>query len=137
MQRSVVAVLAGFILIPALNFATLGVLARVAPDRFPGGQPVTDTGALALVLVFVAVYGILGCYVTARLAPSRPMLHALILGVLGLAVSIPMTITGWDDAPAWFSVYNLLAIMPYAWIGGRLRETQLARAEQAQPALAA
>ena len=136
MVRSIVAVLAGFFLIPILNFATLAILARVAPETFPAGEPVTSTAGLILTCAYVAIYGIGGCYLTARLAPSRPMLHALIVGVLGLAISIPVALQNWADAPAWFNVYNLLAVMPYAWLGGRLRERELANAGHAHVATA-
>ncbi len=87
----------------------------------------TDPAALVLVCAYVAAFGILGCYVTARLAPSRPLFHALVLGGIALAMSIPVTVMAWNDTPAWFNVYNLLAVMPYAYIGGRMRERQLER----------
>lgn len=134
MVRSIVAVVGGFVLIGALNFATLAILGRVAPESFPPGQPVTSMAALLLTCAYVAVYGIGGCYVTARIAPSRPMLHALIVGALGLAMSIPMAIQNWSDAPSWFNAYNLLAVMPYAWLGGWLRERELAGAGSVAPA---
>lgn len=136
MVRSIAAVVAGFFLIPLLNFATLAILARVAPDTFPAGQPVTSTAALLLTCAYVAAFGIGGCYLTARLAPSRPLLHALIVGALGLAISIPVALQNWADAPAWFNVYNLLAVMPYAWLGGRLRERELAGGVPARVATA-
>ena len=134
MLRSVSAVLIGFILIPLLNMGTQALLSRALPDLYPADGPVTSTAALLLACGYVAVFGILGCYVTARLAPSRPMLHALILGALGLAVSIPAALATWSDAPVWFNVYNLLAVMPYAWIGGRIRERQLSSESPARVA---
>jgi hypothetical protein len=36
-----------------------------------------------MVLGYRAVLSLIGCYVTARLAPSNPMAHALSLGVIG------------------------------------------------------
>ena len=74
---------------------------------------------------YVAVYAIIGCYVTARLAPSRPMTHALILGALGLVLNLASTVPLWGTLPAWYLVMNLVLVMPYAWIGGRIRERQL------------
>ncbi|HEX6371312.1 MAG TPA: hypothetical protein VF006_20505 [Longimicrobium sp.] len=137
MGRSILAIVAGFVLAGALNVGTNTVLARVAPEMVPPpGTPNTNTTALFVILAYVALYGILGCYVTARLAPSRPMLHALIVGGLALAMSIPVTISVWNDTPAWFNVYNLLAVMPYAWIGGRIRERELQRAGQGRLAMA-
>lgn len=132
MIQSIAAVVAGFVLAGALNVGTNALLARVAPSLVPTGAPVTDPAALVLICAYVAAFGILGCYVTARLAPARPMLHALVTGGLAFAMSIPLTLSAWNDAPAWFNVYNLLAVMPYAWIGGRLRERQL----QGRPARA-
>lgn len=134
MVRSFIAIATGFVLTGALNVGTNLLLSRAAPDLVPPpGTPVTNPAALVLVCAYVAVYGILGCYVTGRLAPSRPMLHALVMGALALAMSIPITMGAWNDTPAWFNVYNLLAVMPYAWIGGRLAE----RGGAAQPRVAA
>lgn len=128
MGRSILAIVVGFVLTGALNVGTNAVFAAVAPDLAPRpGTPTTNTGVLLVISAYVAVYGILGCYVTARLAPSHPMRHALIMGGIALAMSIPITIGAWNDAPAWFNLYNLLAVMPYAWIGGRIREVELAR----------
>lgn len=128
MLRGILAVLAGLFLIPILNLATNAALGRMLPEWYPASGRVEFVPALLLSCAYVAAFGILGCYVTARLAPSRPMLHALILGALGLAVSIPTAMMAWNDAPAWFNLYNLLAVIPYAWIGGRIRERQLAAA---------
>jgi hypothetical protein len=136
MGRSIIAVVVGFVLAGGLNVGTNLLLSRVAPELIPPGAPVTNPSALVLVCAYVAVYGILGCYVTGRLAPSRPMLHALVMGGLALAMSIPVTIQAWNDTPAWFNVYNLLAVMPYAWIGGRLAERGLGGEEQGRPAIA-
>lgn len=128
MGRSILAIVVGFVLTGALNVGTNTVLSRVAPELVtPPGTPNHNTTGLLIICAYVALFGILGCYVTARLAPSRPLLHALIMGGIALAMSIAMTISAWNDAPAWFNVYNLLAVMPYAWIGGTLRERQVDR----------
>jgi hypothetical protein len=89
---------------------------------------------LLFVMLYVAVFAIGGCWLAARLAPSHPMRHALILGALGLIFNIAGTIAMWDTAPAWFHILSLLLVMPYAWIGGRLRERQLERGGRAAPA---
>jgi hypothetical protein len=33
----------------------------------------------------------------------------------------------WDTAPVWYHVASLALVMPYAWLGGRLREIELER----------
>lgn len=132
MGRSIFAIVAGFLLTGALNVGTSTLLSRVAPDLVPPpGTPNGNTAGLILISAYVALFGVVGCYVTARLAPSRPMLHALIMGAIALVMNVAVTIPVWDNTPAWFNVYNLLAVMPYAWIGGRIRELEVARAGHA------
>ena len=128
MGRSILAIVVGFVLTGALNVGTGTLLSRVAPDLVPPpGTPNGSTAGLLLISAYVALFGVLGCYVTARLAPSRPLLHALIMGAIALVMNIAMTIPVWSNAPAWFNVYNLLAVMPYAYVGGRIRERELSR----------
>jgi hypothetical protein len=50
----------------------------------PFGQPMADALFL-LATAYRIVYGVAGCYLTARLAPDRPMRHALALGVVALS----------------------------------------------------
>jgi hypothetical protein len=125
--RSVLAIVAGFLFIGALSFGTDAAL-RAASVYPPAGQPMADIGLLLLATAYVAVYAIVGCWLTACLAPSRPMLHALILGALGLAFNVMNAVAMWNAFPVWFSIASLALVMPYAWIGGRLRELQLGRA---------
>ena len=70
------------------------------------------------------VYGVLGGYLAARLAPDRPMRHALALGIAGLALSIAgVAMTrgrGPEFGPAWFSIVLVLIALPTAWLGGAL-----------------
>ena len=122
--RSILAIVAGLVVIGALSFASGAALAAagVIPAQ---GQPVHGIHALLVITLSVAVFAIFGCWLTAYLAPSHPMRHALILGVLGLAFNVISLLAVWDLYPAWFSIASLALVMPYAWLGGRLRERQL------------
>ncbi|HEU4560237.1 MAG TPA: hypothetical protein VFS20_20475, partial [Longimicrobium sp.] len=126
MLRSILAIVAGFVAIGVLSFGTAAGLsaAGILPDT---SQPTTDTGVLLLTLAYVAVYAIAGCYLTAVLAPNRPMRHALILGALGLVFNVVSSLGMRGLFPDWYLAVGVLTTMPYAWIGGRLRELQLAR----------
>lgn len=126
MLRSVLAIVAGFVLIGALTFATTAAL-QAAGVMPPQGQPLADPALLVLSLAYVAVYAIAGCYLAAWLAPSRPMRHALILGVLGLAFNVVTGLGMRGQVPDWYIAAGIVLTMPYAWIGGRLREGQAAR----------
>ena len=98
---------------------------RAEPLRLPTGYGTPTTTLMMVVqLLYVGVYATFGCWLAARLAPSRPMLHALVLGVLGLALNIPSAIAFRDSAPAWYLTAGILTTMLWAWIGGRVAESQ-------------
>src|SRR4249919_2492462 len=103
---SIRAILAGMLTGIALSLGTDMVLhtARIFP---PWGQPVSGA-LLLLATVYRTVYGVAGSYIAARLAPHRPMLHALVLGTLGLAVSLAGAAVTWNRGPAfgphWYPV---------------------------------
>ena len=121
--KSIGAVLAGLLFIAISHTAVdkilegLGIFPR--PD-----QGLHVTWMLLLALAYRTVLSIVGCYITAALAPSRPMLHALILGFIGLVIStiaaiafIPMNLS-----PAWYPVALAVVSVPCAWIAGMLAE---------------
>jgi hypothetical protein len=124
--KSIGAVLAGAFTGIVLSLATDAVLhaLHVFP---PWGEPVTSP-PLALATAYRTVYGVLGTYLTARLAPNRPMLHAMILGVLGLAASIAGAVVTWNGGPAfgphWYPVALVVLALPQSWLGGKLRAMQ-------------
>ena len=126
MIRSIVAVVVGFFVIAALSVGTDLALRSAMPGRF-ATERMDDPALLVLTLAYVFVFAVFGCWLTARLAPDRPLMHALVLGVLGLVLNVVGTAQRWDNAPAWYHVIALLMVMPAAWLGGVLRERQLAR----------
>lgn len=125
MGRSILAIVTGFIVIGALSFGADALIRQMMPEAFDAAGRADSLPVLLLVMAYVAVFAIAGCYLTARLAPNRPMRHALILGALGLVFNIVGSISLWDTAPAWFHIVSLVMVMPYAWIGGKLRENQI------------
>jgi hypothetical protein len=82
-----------------------------------------------LATAYRIVYGVAGGYLAARLAPDRPMQHALTLGVVGLAISIAGAVATWNAGPAfgpkWYPLALIALALPCAWAGGRLREMQV------------
>jgi hypothetical protein len=125
MMRSIWAVVAGFLFILVLSLGADAIMHAMSPKLFGANGGTTNLALLCLTTVYVAVFATVGCYLTARLAPSHPMRHALILGALGLIVSLITTAKMWNTAPAWYNIVNLVLVMPYAWLGGRLRENEI------------
>ena len=127
--RSILAVLAGMVVGIVLTIGTDIALhaARVFP---PWGESMVGyDGALLLATIYRTIYGLLGTYITACLAPSRPMQHALAGGFLGLVVSIVGAAVTWNKGPAfgphWYPLALIVLAMPMAWAGGQLRVMQL------------
>lgn len=133
MARSILAIVLGFVLIAACAVGVDAAHRALDPAAFGPGGRVDDPLTLAVMLGYVTVIAAAGCYLTARLAPSRPMRHALVLGALGLAFNVAGTIAMWETAPAWYHGLALALVMPTAWLGGWLREREL----RARPVVAA
>ena len=67
------------------------------------------------------LFDVAGSYLTARLAPDRPMRHALALGAIGLVLSIAGAVALWSVGPAWYPLGLAASALPCAWLGARLR----------------
>jgi hypothetical protein len=117
--RSTGAVLSGLVTIFVTHLGT-DQLFHALGVYPPWGQPMHDTGLLLLALGYRAVFSVLGCYVTARLAPRAPMGHALALGGIGLVLSTLGAIAAWDLGPRWYPLALALVAVPSAWLGGKL-----------------
>jgi hypothetical protein len=120
--RSVIAVVVGFVVIGALAFGTGALAARMWPGAVDvDGNPATSAARVAQ-LLYVGVFAVFGCWLAGRLAPSRPMAHALAVGVLGLILNVASAWATRDSFPAWYLAAGVVTTMLWAWIGGRLAE---------------
>lgn len=129
--RSIGAVVAGIVVGAALSIVT-DILLRSA-GIFPAlGVRMADS-LLALATAYRTVYSVLAAYVTARLAPNRPMFHALIGAFIGIVVATIGAIVTWNAGPQygphWYPIALIVLGLPTAWAGGRIREAQIAKAK--------
>jgi hypothetical protein len=119
--RSILAVLAGLVFIFATHLGSDEVLhlAGIYPSW---DQPMYDQNLNLLAFSYRAVFSILGCYLTARLAPRAPLTHALILGAIGTALSTAAVIgtEGMNLGPRWYPIALAISALPCAFVGGLL-----------------
>lgn len=126
MSRSLLAIVTGFVLIGMLSVCTDMALRMAVPMLFETDGSTSSTPMLLMTIAYVGLYATLGCYLAARMAPARPMRHALVLGILGLAFNIAGTTRTWTRYPVWYHVVSLTLVMAWAWLGGRMREQEIA-----------
>jgi hypothetical protein len=120
--RSVAAVFLGALAGAALSLGTDQVL-HVLEVYPPWGQPMREPGLNLLALSYRLVYGVVGGWVIARLAPYAPMGHALAGGILGTVASAAggVVATRMDLGPAWFPIALAVTALPCTWLGAVLQ----------------
>ena len=130
MLRSIGSVVLGYVVLALITIvgtsaAAALLLPRPAGGTQPGMPPPLTKSYLTANLTLSALAAVVGGYVTARMAPARPMVHVAVLALLIVALSIlssrsPMS-TG---QPGWYK-----RILPFlglvgAVAGGILRALQ-------------
>jgi len=118
--KSIGAVLAGFIFIVITHTGTDAILEGLGV--LPKGNLFVGTGLILLVLAYRTVFSLLGGYLAAKLAPRKPMQHALILGLIGLILSTAGAFVAADLGPAWYAWTLAVLALPIAGLGGKLYE---------------
>jgi hypothetical protein len=114
------AIIAGVLFIVVVT-TLVDVLLHVLGVFPPMDQPIDDRLAL-LATAYRVVISIGGAYLTARLAPTRPMRHALILGYVGVVLGLVGVIATWNLAlgPRWYAIALVVLAIPQCWAGGKL-----------------
>jgi hypothetical protein len=88
---------------------------------FSTNQPIDD-GRAALATSYRIVIGVAGAWLTARLAPSKPMTHVMVLGAVGTLLGVVGIVATWNLGlgPRWYPVAIAVLALPQSWAGGRL-----------------
>ena len=121
-RRSIAAVVAGVVAV--LVVTTLVDVVLHLLGVFPSGkQPLSD-GLALLASSYRLLIGIAAAWLTARLAPGRPMKHALVLGCVGTALALVGLVATWNLGlgPRWYPVSLVVLAIPQSWAGGRILE---------------
>ena len=123
-KKSIGAVVVGVLIIIVVT--TLVDIVLHAAGVFPAmGKPINDVLAL-LATSYRIVISIGGAWLTARLAPDKPMKHALILGYVGTGLGLVGVVATWNLGlgPRWFPIALAVLAMPQCWVGGKIYEIQ-------------
>ncbi|NOU20023.1 MAG: hypothetical protein HOO91_20890 [Bacteroidales bacterium] len=117
--KSIGAVVAGFATLVILSLLMDSILEKTGIMKT---DPFSDNSVwlIAIIVLYRTVFNTFGSYLTARLAPSKPMKHAIILGIIGFALTIIGLIAMWNIPPRWYPISLILLTLPAAWLGGKI-----------------
>jgi hypothetical protein len=124
-RRSVLAVVAGLLtnVIPAVAIDAILHATGIYP---PLGERMPDA-LFVLASSYRVAAAVAGGYVTARLSPSRPVMHVLVLAGIGILLSSAGAIAMWDAGPAWYSLGLIAIAIPCSLFGERVNRVVEAR----------
>lgn len=124
--RSIGAVFAGIVAIFVLSMGTDTILH--ATGVFPPWMEPMAAGLWMLALAYRFVFAIAAAYLVARLAPGRPMFHAMVFGGIGVPLSFLGAASTWHKGPEfgpdWFHFGLIAMSLPCSYFGGRLVRTR-------------
>lgn len=121
--KSIVAVLAGFLIVVILSTVTDTILEQVGIFP-PIGNGLFIPWMLVLAFLYRSAYTVLGGYIAAKLAPKNPMKHVTILGIIGTVAGTLGVIAGWDLSDHWYPIALAVTAFPFVWLGGKLQTKQ-------------
>ena len=110
-KKSIWAIVAG-ILVVIIVTTIVDVVLHLTHVYPPMDQPIDDRLAL-LATAYRIVISIGGAWLTARLAPDKPMKHVMILAIWNRGLG-----------PRWYPIALAVLAIPQSWAGGKLYETQ-------------
>ncbi|MEO6869357.1 MAG: hypothetical protein ABI168_06920 [Ginsengibacter sp.] len=121
--KSIGVILLAFIISGLLSVITDFLLEKIGvlPDPQQG---LFEPWLIVVVLIYRGFYTILAGYIVAKLAPGKPMMHALILGIIGTVITIIGTNSASfsDKSPLWFGYTLALLTIPCLLLGVKIQE---------------
>ena len=120
--RSVGSVAAGVVFIVVVT--TLVDIVLHAAHVFPPVDQPIDDRLSALATSYRFVISVAGAWLTARLAPEKPMTHAMRLGYVGVVLGLVGLAATWKLGlgPRWYPIALVVLAIPQCWLGGRIYE---------------
>ncbi len=121
-KKTLWAVLAGLLVI-IVGTTLVDLLLHAAGVFPPMDQPISDALAL-LATSYRVVITVGGAWLTARLAPEKPMKHAMFLGYVGVVLGLVGVVATWNLGlgPRWYPIALAVLAIPECWTGGKIYE---------------
>ena len=117
--RSILAFLAAIASTFVLSYGTDAIL--IATNLMESDALPDSVAIVALIIAYRTAYNVLGAYILAKLAPARPMLHVMILGVFGVLGSLS-AMAAMPEGGFAYPIILALLVLPSVWVGAKLAE---------------
>jgi hypothetical protein len=130
MIRSVLAVLAGIVVLTIVSFgieaAADPLLMHLFPGALPNAAALSSNFSARLLMLAYTTFAIgLGGYVTAWIANRARIWHAAIMGVVEVAFTLYIMVAApfpeANQAPRWGWIAGMILMVPAAALGGCIR----------------
>jgi len=118
-MRKIGAVAAGFVLWSVLWVGAQQTAVAASPTAFQADGSTNSVGMLLFFLAWSVAISTASGLCTMSLA-KKAMGAVVALGILLLAVGVPIQIGYWDKMPLWYHLSFLGLLIPAAILGGRL-----------------
>ena len=121
MKKLIFGVLAGLITTVVLSITTdilmyaSGIYPPVETEKFN-----YDNKLLLIASVYRAIYGILGGFIAAIIAKEKYKKAVIILGSIGILLSLIGLIAMWGKSAPWYPVSLIVLSLPYTLVGGQI-----------------
>jgi hypothetical protein len=117
--KSILAIIAGFALGAILSIGTDFLLDKLGIMSMENFKQNSIT-IILLVILYRFTFNVIGCYLTAKMAPNKPMTHVIIIGIIGTVLSFLGSFAMWDKAVPFYNITIILIALPSALLGGQL-----------------
>jgi hypothetical protein len=126
-MKSAVAVVAGLVFILVLT-TFVDLLLHIV-GVYPSMDKPIDDALAAMATAYRVVISVAGAWLTARLAPQKPLKHAMILGFVGVVLGLIGVVATWNMGlgPRWYPIALTVLAIPQCWLGGKLYEMVASR----------
>jgi len=115
--RSVLAVLAGIVTVVALSEGIDFLVVKLGLLSFSGPEL---TVPFAIATVYRSIAAVAGGFVTAKLAPSKAMMHVIVLGAIGTVLALAGVLANLSMPNLWYPIALVVTALPCTWLGGRV-----------------
>ena len=121
--KSIGACALGFFSVAIFSVATDALLENT--NIFPAYHALHIAGTtapwmLVVALIHRCIYTIFGGYIIAKLAPSKPMKHVIIVAIIGTILATLGTISNWNLGNHWYPILLVVTAFPCMWLGAKL-----------------